>query len=66
MVTPTPTPTGTPRPGPPPVEPRPLDEARNRLAALDGSPLHEHPEQFSAIDRLLRSALDGTDSTSRR
>jgi hypothetical protein len=60
------TPTPTPRPGPPPVEALPLDEVRMRLAALDELPLHQHPDQFSSIDRLLRSALDGTDSSSRR
>ena len=44
------------------VEPQPnvLDEVRARLEALEERPLHEHPEQFAAIDRLLRTALDGT------
>jgi hypothetical protein len=58
--------TPAPPPAPPPVEELPLDEARSRLAALDELPLHQHPEQFSSIERLLRSALDGTDSSSRR
>jgi hypothetical protein len=66
MSIPGPTAVPGPRPGTPPVEQLPLDEARSRLAALDEMPLHEHPEQFSAIDRLLRSALDGTDATPRR
>ncbi|MDQ1672605.1 MAG: hypothetical protein QOC98_1167 [Frankiaceae bacterium] len=38
-----------------------LDEARARLVALDEVALEQHAEQFTAIDRLLRSALDGTD-----
>jgi hypothetical protein len=39
-----------------------LDEVRARLDGLDDRPLHEHPEQFAAIDRLLRAALDGSGS----
>jgi hypothetical protein len=37
-----------------------LDEARARLVALDEVALEQHAEQFTAIDRLLRFALDGT------
>jgi hypothetical protein len=43
------------------VDSPPLDEVRARLAALDDVPLEQHPEQFTSIDTLLRSALDGTD-----
>jgi hypothetical protein len=49
-------------PGGTPLDETPaLDEARARLAALDDVPLEQHAEQFTAIDTLLRSALDGTD-----
>lgn len=52
-----------PVPGPPPAPAgiSALDEARARLVALDDVPLEQHPEQFTSIDSLLRSALDGTD-----
>lgn len=73
MPVPAPPPTSGPsRPGPPrpgptadaPVQPQPdaLDEVRSRLAELDDRPLQEHPEQFAAIDRLLRLALEGSGS----
>jgi hypothetical protein len=39
--------------------PDPLEEARDRLDRLEHLPLAQHPEEFSTIDRLLRSALEG-------
>jgi hypothetical protein len=52
----------TPIPGPPAeAAPRlePLDEVRQRLAALDDVPLDRHPAEFDTIDGLLRAALEG-------
>jgi hypothetical protein len=49
-----------------PAEPDPLDEARQRLAELATRPLNEHPAEFSAIDGLLRRALDASGSSAGR
>ncbi len=47
----------TPPPGGPVADP--LEEVRQRLAALDDVPLERHPAEFDALDGLLRAALDG-------
>ena len=52
----------TPFPGPPAETAphlEPLDEVRQRLAALDEVPLERHPAEFDTIDGLLRAALEG-------
>lgn len=51
---------GLPEPGSAEPQSDVLDEVRSRLDGLDERPLHEHPEQFAAVDQLLRSALDGS------
>ena len=53
-----------PTPGPhvaPPSDPGPLEQAQAHLAALPTTPLDEHPAVFTAVDSLLRAALDTVD-----
>jgi hypothetical protein len=38
---------------------------RARLAALDELELDRHPEAFTAVDGLLRAALEGTEPPGR-
>jgi hypothetical protein len=41
--------------------PEPLHEARARLVGVDEVSLDQHPGEFTAIDGLLRAALDAAD-----
>jgi hypothetical protein len=43
--------------------PEPLYEARARLAGVDEVPLDQHPGEFTAIDALLRAALETADGS---
>lgn len=36
-----------------------IDQALERLEALDGRPVQEHPAEFEAIHRVLRDTLSG-------
>ncbi|WP_369054022.1 hypothetical protein [Kineococcus terrestris] len=59
--------TDRPVPGPPrdPSRPSPaeaaadsaLEDALERLEALRGVPVHEHPDAFAEVDRALRERL---------
>jgi hypothetical protein len=45
----------------PTAEPGPLEQAQAHLDALPTTPLDEHPAVFTAVDSLLRAALDAVD-----